>query len=131
MSDDLDKSKESARKTAERRWRNHALVKKYKAGKLPFVAVVDPDDVDYEQQKIHLGKDKATEPGHLSTNDAKLKGPMVRFETRFKKEIMAMLNEYTGRNIALYFASLQHQKYVLLREKLRRLEAAQKQEVSK
>ena len=131
MANDIDSSKESARKTAERRWRNYELVKKYKAGKLPFVAVVDPDDVDYEQRKIHLVKDKATESGHLSTNDEKLKGPIVRFETRFRKEITAMLNEYTGRNIALYFASLQHQRYVLLKEKLRRLEAQQEKEVSK
>jgi hypothetical protein len=132
MAKGIDSSKEPARKTAERKWRNHALVKRYKEGKLPFVAIVDPDDVDYEKRKVHLKTDeqaKATEPGHLSTNDEKLKGPLVKFETRFKKEIMALLNEHTGRNLALYAASLKHQKYVLLKEKLRRLEA--QQEVSK
>jgi hypothetical protein len=130
MAKEIDNSKEPARKKAERRWRNHALVKKYKAGKLPFVAVVNPDDVDYEKQKVHLPKGHEPKIAETVTNDGRRDGSLRRFESRFIKEIRTMLEGHNQRNLMLYAASLQHQKYLLLKEKLRRLEAAQHEEES-
>jgi hypothetical protein len=121
MSKEIEHPKEPAREKAARRWRNHDLVKRYKEGRLPFVAVVDPDDIDYENQKIHV-KESPKIASVIETDKPKADN-LTRLQNRFKKEIRDMLVDHTQRNLALYAASLQHQKRVLLLEKLRRLEA--------
>jgi hypothetical protein len=54
-------------------------------------------------------------------------GRINRFETKFKRDIRAMMEGYAARNLELYLASLNARKVILLKEKLRRLQEAEKQ----
>ena len=121
MFKETEPPKEPASKKAERKWRNHALVQKYKAGKLPVLVSVDPEDIDYEGGKVHLNKSPNV-ASIIETEKLKV-GNLTRFETRFKKEIRELLDGHKQQNLLLYEASLQHQRKLLLMEKLRRLEA--------
>ncbi len=71
------------------------------AGKEPTIA--DPGDV-LEQEKL-------------------LNEGTTKFESKFIKEIRSIMNENLERDLTNYLAHLQHRKKLLLREKLRRLQA--------
>jgi hypothetical protein len=91
MIKEFDRPKEPAQKLAERKWRNNALRKKLKEGALPINLLVDPDCIDYENRKVHLKKEAPPEPAEVIEND----NPKVhRFETKFKQDIRAMMNEH-------------------------------------
>ena len=122
MIKDLEDARESARRRATRRWNNYALTKKIKEGKAPVRLLVDPDCIDYENNKVHLKKEEVPQPAEVIENEAPRKN---RFETKFIKDIRAMMNEHKAINVAWYRAVIQQQKRRLLLEKLRRLEAAQ------
>jgi hypothetical protein len=110
---------ESAKKRAARKWRNNALRAKYKEGKMPIVAIVDPETIDWENKKVHLKKEAPPQPADVIENE----DPRVsRLETKFLKDIRAMMNEHKAKNIERYAAHLAHRKRILLKEKLRRLE---------
>ena len=108
--------KEPLRVKAERKWRNNEVVKRLKEEKQK-PKLVDPD--------------KEPEPAELIINDGRLDGPIKRLENRFKKEIRDMMEGHTRRNLQLYAASIERRRYVLLKEKLRRLRLAQQMEISK
>jgi hypothetical protein len=122
MVKDLDRPKEPASKRATRMWRNHALTKKIKEGKKLVPLFVDPDCIDYENNKVHLPKEAPPQPAEVIENEAR---PRVnRFESKFIKDIRAMMNEHKAINVAWYRAVIYQQKRRLLLEKLRRLEAS-------
>lgn len=103
-----DTPKEPAAKKAARRWRNHDVSTRFKAEKAAANAAPP-------EPKETL----------LIENDERLKGPVNNFERRFKREIRAMMEGYSARNLQLAAIALEQQQRRLLLEKLRRLEAAQ------
>ena len=107
--------KEKARYRAERKWKNAEARRQIKKA----------------QQKPKL-VDPNAEPeiAEIITNEGRVDGPVKRFESKLKRDIRAMLEGYSKRNLEQYAAWLQHRKYILLKEKLRRLKAQQAKEVS-
>ena len=61
-------------------------------------------------------------------NDGKVDGPVKRFEAQFLKDIRAMVEGHTQRNLQLYAEMIERRRYLLLKEKLKRLRAAQQNE---
>jgi hypothetical protein len=110
-----DPAQEAARHKAERKWRNNAV-------RLRFLE-------KRQESKEATLRDANTEikMAETITNDSKRDGSIKRLESKFRKHIKAMMQGYADRNLALYAASLAHQKNRLLREKLRRLELAAQQ----
>jgi hypothetical protein len=108
MLDDDGPPKERASKVAERKWRNNALRRRViEAKNRP-----KPRDVNDEP-----------EIAETITNDGRVDGQVNRFESRFKREIRAMMEGYADRNMQFYVAMIEHRRYKLLKEKLRRLKA--------
>ena len=111
-----DPPKEPLRTKVERRWRNNALRKRLiEEKKKP--RVVDPDALPEIAETI--------------INDGRVDGPVKRFESQFLRDIRDMLEGHTKRNMQLYAASIERRRYLLLKEKLKRLKMAQKMEASK
>jgi hypothetical protein len=107
-----DDPREPARKVAERKWRNYEL--------LPFEQLWM-----LSRWQERCKKPKELEPADVIENDKVKTGTLLRVQTKFAKEIKAMLEGHTHRNTVLYILSLQAKKKRLLVEKLRRLRAAQ------
>lgn len=108
MLKDREPPKESAEQIATRKWRNNDLRKRIvEAKQRP-----KPRDVNDEP-----------EIAEVVVNEGRVDGPVNRFESRFKKEIRAMMEGYADRNIQFYAAMIEHRRYKLLKEKLRRLKA--------
>jgi hypothetical protein len=105
-----DPPKEPARSRAERRWKNNEARRRIKEEK---------------QRPLLVDPNKEPEIAETITNEEKPKGSINRLETKFKKEIRAMLQGHVDKNLAIYAVSLQKRKYLLLKEKLRRLQATQ------
>jgi hypothetical protein len=105
-----DTPKEPARIKAERKWGNADVRERIKA-----------------ERQVPKLVDPSWKPGIAETisNDDKLSGPVNRLESRFKKEIRAMLESHVDRNLAIYAASIERRRIKLLKEKLRRLQLAQ------
>jgi hypothetical protein len=103
---------EPLRTKAERKWRNNDLRRRI-----------------IEERQKPKAKDPSKEPEIAETiiNEGRVDGPIKRFESRFKKEIRTMLEGHAKRNLELYYAALQHRRVILLREKLKRLRAAQQE----
>jgi hypothetical protein len=121
MAGDPDRPMETARKRAARKWANNALRKRYKEGTMPIVAVVDPDTIDWDNEKIHLKKEAPPQPADVVKND----DPKAnKFESKFIKDIRAMMEAHKLRNVELQLALIAEEKRKLLKEKLRRLEAS-------
>jgi hypothetical protein len=129
MDKDLDMPTESSEQKATRMWKNHQLRNKYKENKMPVVAVVDPENIDYVNKKIRLPKTSPPEVGTVIETEKPRVESVRRFEDKFRKEIKSILSEHKERTIEAYRAIIQHQRRQLLLEKIRRLEAsiAQKQ----
>jgi hypothetical protein len=112
MLKEYDRPKETALERATRKWRNNVVSRRIiEAQRTPKVR-----DVNTELKTVET-----------LTNEGRRHGPINRLESKFKKELKAMLQGHADRNLALYAASLQHRKRRLLLEKLRRLEARQNQ----
>ena len=82
-----DPPKEPLRTKAERKWRNNQMVKRLKEEK---------------QKPKPVDPDKEPEPADLIINDGRVDGPIKRFETQFLKDIRAMIEGHTERNLQLY-----------------------------
>jgi hypothetical protein len=107
--DDLDNPRESPEHRARRMWENHALTKKFLEEKKAIESAPPPTD---------------TEPkiGDVITNEHRTSERVAKFERQFLKDIRAMLNEHTERNLALYRQSLIAKRRYYLRLKIRYLE---------
>jgi hypothetical protein len=103
---------ETARRRAERKWKNNAVRTKY---------------IEARQKPKLVETDTEPEIADTITNDGRKDGSIKRLETKFAKKIRAMLEGHVDRNLRFYVAYLAQQKRRLLLEKLRRLEAAQQQ----
>jgi hypothetical protein len=101
---------EPLRTKAERKWRNNDLRRRI-----------------IEERQKPKAKEPNKEPEIAETiiNDGRRDGPIKRFETQFLKDIRAMLDGHAKRNLQLYAEMLQRRKVLLLKEKLKRLRAAQ------
>jgi hypothetical protein len=101
---------EPLRSKAERKWRNNHVRKRI-----------------IEERQKPKAKEPSGEPEIAETiiNEGRVDGPIKRFESRFKKEIRAMMEGHAKRNLQLYAEMLQRRKVLLLKEKLRRLRAAE------
>jgi hypothetical protein len=105
----LEPPKEPASKVAERKWRNHDVTKRF---------------LEARQRRPKLVEDREPEIAETITNDGRVDGPIKRAETKFAREIRAMMQSHVDKNLAMYVAQLDHRKRILLKEKLRRLKAA-------
>jgi hypothetical protein len=105
-----DPAKEPASKRAERRWKNADLRKRVKR------AQQNPQLVDPK---------KEPEIAETIANEGRVDGAVNRFERRFIKELRAMMEGHINRNLAIHAATIELRRRKLLREKLRRLQAAQ------
>ena len=116
MLKEYETPKEPLRDVASRKWRNNQIRRR----------------LTEEKQKPKLvDPDKEPEPADVIINDGRVDGPIKRFEDKFKKEIRDMMEGHTRRNLQLYAASIERRRYMLLKEKLRRLRLAQQMEISK
>lgn len=88
---------------------------------MPIVAIVDPDTIDWDNQKVHLKKDAAPQPADVIETEKRKNDILPRTQERFKKEIRKMLDEHKEKNIQLYAAHIAHQRRRLMLEKIRRL----------
>jgi hypothetical protein len=111
-----DKPVEPARKKAERRWGNYDVEKRFKE----------------EKAKPPPEPEKPNEPEIaevISREKPDGRGSVVRAQTKFAKYIRDMLDDHKlendRRNQIIYALSIRAQRYRLLKEKLRRLEARQ------
>jgi hypothetical protein len=110
-----DPPKEPVRVKAERKWKNNALRK----------------HIIEERQKPKLvDPNKEPEPADTITNDGRRDGPVKRLERKFLKDIRAMTEGHARRNIEIYAAMIERRRYILLKEKLRRLKIAQREQGS-
>lgn len=113
----IDDIRKSARERAQRRWKNYATEKAFKAAreKANEDAAKEPKELD---------------PADVLEQERIIKEATTKFELKFIKDIRAMLDEHKGRNLALYTLSIHVRHKRLLREKLRRLEAREAQRVA-
>ena len=101
---------EPLRAKAERKWRNNQIRRR----------------IHEERQKPKLvDRNKEPEPADLIVNEGRVDGPIKRFESQFLKDIREMMEGHAERNMRLYAASIERRRYLLLKEKLRRLKLAQ------
>jgi hypothetical protein len=108
---DLGSPKETASETAKRKWKNNAT----------RLRIIE------ERNRPRLkAVDEEPEIADIIENDEPRYSPIERIQSKFKKEIKQMLECHIDKNILHYVASLRHTKKRLLREKLRRLEARQR-----
>jgi hypothetical protein len=101
---------EPLRAKAERKWRNNEIRKRI-----------------VEERQKPKAKEPSKEPeiAEAIINEGRVDGPIKRFESRFKKEIRTMMEGHARRNLEFYYAALQHRRVLLLKEKLKRLRAAE------
>jgi hypothetical protein len=90
---------------------------------MPVIGIVDPDDIDYVNKKVHLDKNPPPEVATVVENKSKrLAGG---FERKFLKEIRAILDERKQENLRIVEAYARHirqERRKLMLEKIRRLE---------
>jgi hypothetical protein len=110
MLKDLEKSRESARVKAERKWTNTELVNELR-----------------QEKAIPKRRDPNAPPKvtDVVKNEGKLDGRVKRFENKFKKHMRTMMEAQKEFNLKIYAVRLEHRRRILLREKLRRLKLAQ------
>ena len=101
--------KEKASERAARRWKNAELRKRVK---------------QTQQRPQLVDPDREPEIAEVLTTE-RPKGSIKSFESRFAKEIRAMMEGHVNKNIAIQIAFLEYRKRKLLKEKLRRLKLAQ------
>jgi hypothetical protein len=112
-----DKPVEPARKKAERRWGNYDVEKRFKEEKSK------PPNSDPVAKEIEIAE-------VISREKPDGRGSVIKAQTKFAKYIRDMLDDHKHendrRNQIIYALSIRAQRYRLLREKLRRLEARQR-----
>ena len=107
-----DPPKEPARVKAERRWTNSDVRKRLKAER------AKPKQVD---------PNKPPEIAETITNVGRRDGPRNRFESKFLRDIRAMMEGHVINNLTIYAALIERRRRKLLAEKLRRLKLAQQE----
>jgi hypothetical protein len=107
-----DKPVEPARNKAERRWRNHDVEKRLKEER------AKPQPVSKEPSAPEIAE-------VISRDKPDGRRSVIRAQTKFAKDIRAMMEGHSKRNELIYKVALHRQLYRLKREKLRRLEARQ------
>jgi hypothetical protein len=119
MLEDADGPKEPPRERAERRWRNNALRKKYKEGRMPILAIVDPDTIDYEGRKVRLPKALPPEIGSIiATTEAEQKVVRDRRQ-RALRQLFSFLYEDMEREKIL-ISTVGRQLNLIANEQMRR-----------
>jgi hypothetical protein len=105
-----DPRKESARRTAERKWRNHDLERRVKE----------------ERQKAESQPKKPKELASADVIEGKhdRRGSVTRAQTKFAKDISEMMTGHKKHSVAIYLYLLECRRKRLLVEKLRRLRLA-------
>lgn len=118
MPNDFEESpKEPARNKAERRWRNYAVENRFKEQ----AKKVDAQLKNENELAIADSIDNEKPDGRRT---------ITRMQTKFAKDIKTMLEGHTAKTLVLYAHSIKAQRYRLLKEKLRRLEAREAQRVA-
>jgi hypothetical protein len=102
--------KEPARKRAERRWRNYATEKAFKAAQ--------------KEEQAKPKEPRPIEPADLLEGKQDRRGSLIRAQTKFGKYIKELMEGHSKRNTLYYLISLDAKRKQLLVEKLRRLQAA-------
>jgi hypothetical protein len=110
-----DQPKEPARKRAERKWRNHDVEKRFKEEK-EKPSPQSPKEVGIAET--------------ISRDRPDGRGSVIRAQTKFAIYIKELMEGHAKRNELLYALSIRAERYRLLKEKLRRLEARQAQRES-
>src|ERR1700722_8470131 len=105
-----DSPKEPLRKVAERKWNNNAVRKRI---------------VEKKNRRKPRDVDAPPEIGEVVVNDDRLKGPVKNLERKFLRDIRVMMEGHATNNPNHYLAYLERRRYLLLKEKLRRLKLAQ------
>ena len=111
MLKDSDTPKEPPSERAKRKWNNHLFRQRFL------------EERDRKPKEVNVDG-LPPDPADVIANEDRLSGRVKRLETKFAKEIRKMLKGHIDKNVMLYVATLAHQKRRLLKEKLRRLEAA-------
>jgi hypothetical protein len=112
----IDDIRKSTRERAQRRWKNYAVEKAFKAA---------------QQEAANAPKEpKELEPADVLEQERIIKEATTKFESKFIKDIRAMLDEHSKLSVALYALSIRVRHKRLLMEKLRRLEAREAQRVA-
>lgn len=109
MLKEFDPPKEPLKTTVERKWRNNAIRKRL---------------IEERQKPKLVDPNKKPEMAETIANIGRRDGPVQRFERQFLKDIRAIMNEPNEQKLAMYRAAIEHRRFILLREKLRRLQAA-------
>jgi hypothetical protein len=112
LKDFEDTPKVSAKERATRRWRNHDVERRFKE----------------EMAKPPPAPEKPNEPEIaevISRTKPDGRGSVIRAQTQFAKYLKELMEGHAQRNEILYAVSIRAQRYRLLKEKLRRLEARQ------
>jgi hypothetical protein len=112
-----DPRREAAKTRAQRRWKNYAVEKAFKAAKQE----ADGEPHDF---KADLS------PADVIEQDKLIRESTTKFESRFIKGIRSLFDEHKRRNLVLYALSIRAQRKRLLIEKLRRLEAREAQRLA-
>jgi hypothetical protein len=110
MLKDHEPPKESARVKAERKWTNADVRKKI---------------IEEKNRPKPRDVDAPPEIAETIINDGKLKGPVKNLERKFLRDIRAMIEGNATNNLKHYLAFLERRRIKLLKEKLRRLQAAE------
>jgi hypothetical protein len=110
MLKDPDQPKEPLRSKAARTWKNNNVRKKIS-----------------EERQSQGKPDPNADPEvtEVIINEGRKSGRVSRFENRFKRDLRVQMEGHAAQNVALYLRMLEHRKIILLREKLKRLKAAQ------
>ena len=116
----IDDIRKSTRERAQRRWKNYAVEKAFKAA---------------QQEAANAPKEpKELEPADVLEQERIIKEATTKFESKFIKDILTMLEGHNKHNeqrhLLLYAMSIRVRHKRLLMEKLRRLEAREAQRVA-
>jgi hypothetical protein len=110
MLKDPDQPKEPLRSKAARMWKNNNVRKKI---------------AEERQSQRKPDPNAGPEITEVLINDGRKSGRISRFENRFKRDLRVQMEGHSAQNVALYLKVLEYRKIRLLREKLKRLKAAQ------
>jgi hypothetical protein len=119
---------EAPEQRASRRWRNKELSERFKRAKETGEGA--EDFLAFDGKKPHINAEVPKPPkdpgiGEAITNEGRRKGPVRNLERKFLRDIGALMNEPRERILKQYLQSLERRRYLLLKEKLRRLQAQQ------
>jgi hypothetical protein len=112
-----DRPVEPARKKAERKWRNHDVEKRLKEER------TKPKPVPKEPGAPEIAE-------IIESEKPDRRGSVIRAQTKFAKDIRAMMEGHSKRNLILHAISIRAQRKRLLLEKLRRLELREAERVA-